>query len=262
MQRKYILLLVVILLFIALGYILLLKKSSHMTNFSKSSLSSELRRDMIKKNIWSTSCPVSLERLSYLKVSYIDFEGHEHNDGALVVLDVVADHVLSIFRDLYLNKFPIAKISLMNDYDGDDEKSLLANNTSAFNCRNIQNSSRFSIHSYGLAIDINPQQNPYLVTKYEIGKTEIPVYPATGMEYINRSNVREGMVETIIDDESHQTVIALMHQHGFTVWGGTWNDPVDWHHFQLSRSQAETLSSISYEDGLKIFEQLTSIKSQ
>lgn len=260
MQRKYIFLLGLILILIALGYILLFRKSTHMQNFSKSVINSELRRDMIKKDIWSTNCPISLERLNILRVSYIDFEGREHEDGEIIVLDVVADHVLAIFRDLYMNKFPIANISLMNTYDGDDEKSLTANNTSGFNCRTIKDSSQFSIHAYGLAIDINPQQNPYLITRYEPGKNNVPVYPPAGMEYINRTNIRAGMVETIINDESHTNVVDLMHQHGFTIWGGTWNDPIDWHHFQLTRSQAETLSSLSYEDGLKVFEQLTTKK--
>jgi len=261
MQRKYLFVFLIILLGIALGYSLFIKKGHHMKNFSKAPISSELRRDMIHKNIWSTNCPVSLERLNLLRVSYVDFDGNEHDDGEIIVFDVVADHVLAIFRELYAKKFPIANISLMNRYDGNDEKSMLENNSSSFNCRTIKDSSAFSIHAYGLAIDINPQQNPYLITKYDIGKVTVPVYPPAGMEYLNRRNVRAGMVESVIDDESRETVVDLMNQHGFTIWGGNWNDPIDWQHFQLTRSQAETLSGLSYEDGVKLFDQLTTKKA-
>jgi hypothetical protein len=192
-----------------------------------------------------------------LKVSYVDFDGNEHHDGKLVVFDVIADHVLTIFHELYLKKFPIANINLMNEYDGNDEKSMRDNNSSAFNCRNVAGSDIFSLHAYGMAIDINPQQNPYLLTQYDTGKTTIPIYPPQGMEYINRRNIRSGMVETVIYDHNKLTVVDLFQQHGFSIWGGDWNFPVDWQHFQLTRKQAEDLANLSYEQGLEFFEQFT-----
>ena len=208
------------------------------------------------KNIWSSNCPVPLDRLNLLKVSYVDFEGNEHHDGMLVVMDVAADHVLKIFKTLYDKKFPLASVNLMNDYNGSDEKSMEENNSSAFNCRIIQNTKVLSLHSYGLAIDINPQQNPYLLNKYEIGKTHVAVYPPMGMEFINRRKIRTGMVESVIDN--NKTVIDIFNQHGFTVWGGDWMEPLDWHHFQVTREQAEALAKMPYKEGLEFFNQLAS----
>lgn len=41
-----------------------------------------------------------------------------------------------------------------------------ANNTSAFNCRDVTGKPWvFSRHNYGGAIDINPIQNPYITPK-------------------------------------------------------------------------------------------------
>ncbi len=261
MERKNIFIITILFLtLILLSYIFFIKESKYMRNFSKTTLGSELRREMIKKNTWSTNCPVHLDRLMLLKVSYVDFEGNEHHDGELIVFDVLADHVLAIFHELYLKKFPMASLSLMNKYEGNDEKSMKDNNSSAFNCRNIKDSNLYSIHAYGMAIDINPQQNPYLVTEYDFGKTTIPVYPPQGMEYINRRNIRAGMVETVIYNDSKNMVVDLFKQHGFSIWGGEWNFPVDWQHFQLTRKQAEELSKLPYEQGLVFFNALTTKK--
>ena len=109
---------------------------------------------------------------------------------------------------------------------------------------------------------INPQQNPYLLTKYEIGKTTIPVYPVLGMEYLNRKNIRAGMVESVIDDSNKETVVDIFREHGFTVWGGNWNDPIDWHHFQLTREQSEVLIKLPYTQGVEFFNKLTSVKAE
>src|ERR1700689_4101216 len=73
-------------------------------------LSEELRQEMSIKQTWKEGCPISLNRLKILKRSYYDFEGHEHDDGEMVVLDAASEHVLEIFKELYDLKFPFSKI--------------------------------------------------------------------------------------------------------------------------------------------------------
>ena len=51
---------------------------------------------------------------------------------------------------------------LIDDYGGDDDRSMAANNTSGFNCRRVAGQSSWSAHAYGEAIDLNPVQNPYV----------------------------------------------------------------------------------------------------
>ncbi len=195
MQKKIIIIGVLFLSLAILVYSFFPKESDAMHSFSKSSIGPELRREMTRKNIWSNNCPVNLDRLSLLKVSYVDFEGVEHHDGQLIVFDVIADHVLAIFHELYLKKFPINSINLINKYDGNDEKSMRENNSSGFNCRMVKDTGIYSLHSYGMAIDINPQQNPYLLTEYEYGKVVIPVYPiGTSSQMMSVS--REGQRDT------------------------------------------------------------------
>lgn len=147
MKRNILILLYTIIIgvLIFLGYRSIDKKENQMDNFSKSPLNDKLKQEMIKKNIWNIKCPVSLDRLNLVKVSYIDFEGIEHNNGKLVVHDVVADRVIEIFKELFEKRFPIASINLINEYSGNDELSMEDNNTSAFNCRNIASSTTPSI---------------------------------------------------------------------------------------------------------------------
>ncbi|WP_341747881.1 M15 family metallopeptidase [Candidatus Tisiphia endosymbiont of Dascillus cervinus] len=106
-----------------------------------------------------------------------------------------------------------------------------------------------SIHSYGLAIDINPIQNPYLSIPSDINQTgSVAVEPAAGSSYLNRTNIRPGMSEVIID---------LFAKNGFSVWGGKWNTPIDWQHFQTSGAMAQLLAVMNYNDGCILFKLYT-----
>jgi hypothetical protein len=204
---------------------------------------------MIKKKVWHDGCPVDLNRLRLVKFSYYDFDSIEHHDGELVVLDIVAESVINILKEIYTSKYPIAKARTIENYDGNDDKSMADNNTSSFNCRAITGGGGFSIHSYGLAIDINPIQNPYLSIPTNASQTGlITIIPRTGSLYINRTNIRPGMSEVIID---------LFAKNGFSIWGGKWNTPIDWQHFQTSRAMAQLLAVMSYSDGSTIFKLYT-----
>jgi len=196
--------------------------------FTSSSVPDDIVRDMINKKIWNDTAPVQIERLRLLTISYYDFDEVVHHDGQMIVLDALSDKVISIFKELYNLKFPIAKIKLMNNYNGNDELSMRDNNSSCFIVREITGGGKPSIHSYGAAIDINPIQNPY-VKPDEKGAS---VLPPMGSYYLNRGKIRDGMVEPIVE---------IFKKHGFSIWGGEWNDPIDYQHFQVTREEVEKL---------------------
>jgi hypothetical protein len=122
------------------------------------------------------------------------------------------------------------------------------NNTSAFNARNVAGSNSLSLHAYGLAIDINPIQNPYA----KRSGTRLTFSPPAGVEYANRFNdrpgkkARSGMAESIID---------VFADEGFLIWGGYWDDPIDYQHFQVNRGLAEHLARLSPAQARAAFEQ-------
>ena len=200
-----------------------------------------------RKKIWASKCPVPLERLRIVETPYFSFEG-KTEWGQLVVMDAVAPFVLNIFEELHDRQFPIYSMKPIDHFDGSDDDSMEANNSSAFNYREIPGRGIISIHSYGLAIDVNTVQNPYMGNSYlskEKPCTLIEVWPKQGIEFINRLHQRKGMVEPIVD---------VFHKFGFRDWGGMWKDLMDYHHFQTPRYLAFLLAEMSAEDAIKFFE--------
>lgn len=163
---------------------------------------------------------ISLEELRYLKILHIGFDGEEH-EGELIVNQAIADDILEIMQQLYQNQYPIERMVLVDEYDGDDEKSMQANNTSCFNYRTVEGSEKLSKHSYGLAIDINPFYNP-CVRSYADGSTKS--FPEGSDEYADRSKDFPYKIDQ--DDLCYR----LFTEHGFR-WGGTWNSLKDYQHF-------------------------------
>ena len=124
-------------------------------------------------------------RLRRLRLSYWGFDGAPHH-GTLVVNAAVVRRS-SAFARLYAARFPIRRMQPVDAFGGSDDRSMAADNTSAFNCRTAvaPGPRRWSAHAYGEAIDVNPVENPYLVD----GR----VLPPAGRRYLDRSRVRPGM---------------------------------------------------------------------
>jgi poly-gamma-glutamate synthesis protein (capsule biosynthesis protein) len=154
--------------------------------------------------------------LRYVRVTFVRFDGTARQ-GELVVHKGVASDVVDAFHAMYDARFPIRRMRLVDDYQGSDDASMAANNTSAFNCRRVSGSSSWSEHSYGRAIDLNPVQNPYVY-----GRT---VAPPAGKAYVARSPHRKGMVTRAVRDAFSDI--------GWE-WGGTWTTRKDYQHFSAS----------------------------
>ena len=164
-----------------------------------------------------TDCAVSYNDLRYIRLRHYDFDGNI-KDGELIVNALVADEVLEIFHELYLAEYPLASVVLVDDFGepGDDNLSMAANNTSAFNYRYVTGTKTLSRHSYGAAVDINPVFNPYIDGDR--------IVPGNSIMYVDRSLGLPGMIDH--DDLCYQLFV----QHGW-VWGGDWSGDKDYQHF-------------------------------
>ena len=197
-------------------------------------------------HVLNEGAPVGCERLRVVRFAYIDFNGGHHDDGQIMVLDAVADNVQAIFRALEVRKFPIAKAKLMDEYGGNDDKSMDDNNTSCFNDRPVTGGSTPSLHAYGLAIDVNPVQNPYI--QFDQGKGSFS--PQAGTGFANRLNarpakaIRPGLAEEVVD---------VFADNGFLVWGGYWDTPIDYQHFQVHGKMAERLAKSTPDQARSLF---------
>ncbi len=184
--------------------------------FEIASIGADLAERM--ESTWHAGCPVPLSDLRYLLVDYWGFDGREHR-GELVVHADWADEIASVFEDLFQARYPFEQVVLIDDYDGDDRRSMAANNTSVFNCRVVSGTTTWSEHAYGRAIDINPVQNPYVR-----GST---IQPPAGADYFDRSLELPGMIQ------SGDSVTAAFAAIGWE-WGGDWINSKDYQHFSAT----------------------------
>lgn len=159
---------------------------------------------------------ISLSELRLLTVSYFDFDGNIQT-GQIVSNASVARDLLQIFHELYLARYQIASIRLIDDFGGSDDRSMEANNTSCFNYRLVPGTGKLSNHSMGVAIDINPVQNPFVTNRFTV--------PEEGKKYVDRSLKLPHMIDH--DD----LCFKLFKAHGFT-WGGDWKNSKDYQHFE------------------------------
>lgn len=159
---------------------------------------------------------VKLSDLRYLRLSYIDFDG-KGQVGEMICNKAIADDLVAIFRELYEARYPIRSIRLIDDFGGDDEASMTADNTSCFNYRKKTGMRELSKHARGLAVDINPFENPYVRPSR--------VRPAGASAYADRAKDFPHKID------KNDLCYRLFRAHGFS-WGGTWRSVKDYQHFE------------------------------
>jgi len=165
---------------------------------------------------WHPGCPVPLDSLALVKVRHLGLDGQVH-DGELVVARELAPEVVEIFRELFEAGFPLAKVRRVEAYGGSDDASMADDNTSGFNCREVEgHPGHWSQHAFGRAIDVNPVENPYLAggePKPPRSRAHLDRRPAQGVILrggpCHRAFVRQGW-----------------------QWGGSWRSVKDYQHFE------------------------------
>jgi hypothetical protein len=179
----------------------------------------KLRRQ-ITGSSWHQGCPVPRSKLRLVVVNHWDF--HDKVDrGRLIVKKSMTSEIVGAMRSLYRQHFPIRRMELVDRYGADDHRSMNADNTSAFNCREIAGQPGvWSQHAYGRAIDLNPRENPYVTASGYVS-------PPAGAPYADRSRHSKGMVHR--GDRAFKTFKRVGWE-----WGGDWSYPKDYQHFSAN----------------------------
>ena len=167
---------------------------------------------------WRPGCPVPLRDLRVLTVTHRGFDGRPRI-GRLIVHRDVARPVLDVFRALWEARFPIRRLVPVDTYGGSDFRSIEADNTSAFNCRYVDGTARWSEHAYGRAIDVNPIENPYVSGGSTSHRASRP--------YLDRSHRRPGMAY------AGGALVRAFDAIGWG-WGGRWTSVKDYQHFSAT----------------------------
>lgn len=171
--------------------------------------------DVLARSTWTEDCPLALDELAYLTVSHVGFDGDFHT-GELIVNAGFAERIVGVFEQLHAARFPIEEMRVISQEDLDAAPTGDGNETTGFSCRPAVGSGSWSMHAYGLAIDINPFHNPYL-------KGEL-VLPELATAYVDRERVLPGM---IVDGD---VAVEAFSGIGWE-WGGDWSTLKDWMHF-------------------------------
>jgi hypothetical protein len=159
--------------------------------------------------------------LRLLTITHWGFDGSLRT-GELVVHVQWAEAIVDVFQSLFEARFPIEQVRLVDEFGGDDNRSMAANNTSGFNCRTATGSGRWSEHAYGRAIDINPIQNPYVTPSGAI-------LPPEGAAHAERNAATPGLIM------GDGPVVAAFDEVGWH-WGGRWSSGQDYQHFSATGS--------------------------
>jgi hypothetical protein len=168
---------------------------------------------------WHPGCPVALSGLRLVTMTYRGFD-HKVHKGRLVVNAAVTGKLILVFRKLFAVHYPIRRMVPVDAYHGSDFASIQADNTSAFNCRDATGSSSWSEHAYGLAVDLDPCENPYVTAGgYEAHKR--------CRKYVDRSLHDPGVVHA--GDKAVRAFVSV----GWG-WGGTWEGARDYQHFSAN----------------------------
>lgn len=171
------------------------------------------------RSTWTPECPVDLDELRYLTLSFWGFDGRAHT-GEMIVHASAADGVVEVFERLFEARFPIEEMRVIRLEELDLPPTGDGNVTTSFVCRPVVGtSSRWSQHAFGLAVDVNPFQNPYR-------KGEM-VLPELASSYLDREWVRPGMVL------EGDIVTRAFSDIGWG-WGGTWRSLEDTMHFSAN----------------------------
>lgn len=172
--------------------------------------------EVVVRSSWREECPVALGDLTYLTMSFWGFDEMAHT-GEMIVNSRYAQEVVEVFFRLHESRFPIEEMRVQTRAEMDAHPTGDGNVTGSFECRPaVGRSAGWSMHAYGLAVDINPFHNPY--TRGEV------IAPELAGAYLDRGNQRPGMI--------FEADVAV---NGFDDmgwgWGGRWETAKDWMHF-------------------------------
>jgi len=174
--------------------------------------------ESLKQNL-NFECPREIfQQQELLEIEYFNFQNQKCL-GQVVVNNKIIPEIKEIFKFILEIKFPLQSVIPISYFNFNDILSIEKNNTSGFNYRYILNTNRLSNHAFGLAVDINPEQNIYF--KLDQNGKEIFRYPVGG---IYDKNVAGTLY-------AEHPVVLKFKELGFK-WGGDWTDYKDYQHFE------------------------------
>jgi hypothetical protein len=174
--------------------------------------------DVLARSSWKPACPVKPDQLRYLTMSFRGFDARAHTGEMLINADV-AQTVVGVFKKLFTAGFPIEEMQISPEAELNLPPTGDRNNTEGFVCHAKRGQKQWPARAYGLAVDLNSFNNPYVSGDL--------VVPELASSYLNRDWVRSGMV---VDGGP---AVTAFESAGWK-WGGRWPGPVYFAHFSIN----------------------------
>lgn len=171
-----------------------------------------------------------LDRLGIVDVTYYSFDGKLHQGQVVMDKDLLAD-VKGAFDLMTQTKFPVFSVipSMDRSFMTDEQKAKTVNNSIGFSYRKVAGTDRLSNHSFGRAIDINPEINPYIKGEYSYGLDYDPAKPGT----LTKDSV----------------IVQYFKNRGW-IWGGDWTDRKDYMHFEKPLEEQSNVFEIKIDQSI------------
>ncbi|MCU7728031.1 M15 family metallopeptidase [Actinoplanes sp. KI2] len=173
---------------------------------------------VLARSSWTSACPVKATDLRYVTVGFRGFDGRAHT-GEMLVHRSAANGLVKVFGRLFAEGYPIEGMRITSRAALDAPPTGDDNLTDAYACRPVRDAKAWSQHAYGLAVDVNPFQNPYHKGKI--------VLPELATSYLDRGAVRPGMIGP--DGPVVEAFAAI----GWK-WGGAYRSLKDYMHFSAT----------------------------
>jgi hypothetical protein len=183
-----------------------------------SRITSPAPQRVLDRSTWAPGCPVGADELAWIRLTFWGFDDHRHT-GELLVNRSAARDLVQVFADLYEQRFPIEEMRITRKDEQTAPPTGDGNDTGVFNCRPVTGATSYSQHAYGLAVDVNPFQNPY--TKGDL------VLPELASAYLDRGRNAPGTIH------AGDPVVRAFARIGWG-WGGSWNSLKDYQHFSAN----------------------------
>ncbi|MET0831175.1 MAG: M15 family metallopeptidase, partial [Acidimicrobiia bacterium] len=171
--------------------------------------------EVAARSTWHEGCPVALDDLRYVTVSFRGFDQRAHT-GEIIISADYAEDVVGVFATLWDMRYPIEEMRITSAEELDLPPTGDGNNTESFVCRPATGGTSWSRHAYGRAIDVNPFHNPY-------HRGDV-VLPELASAYLDRDRNLPGMIAP--GDPVVEAFAAIGWE-----WGGYWSTLKDYQHF-------------------------------
>lgn len=162
---------------------------------------------------------------------------YECKPNAMVRIDFGPDNILVAPPTAEAFK-ALATVLLSHGY------KIRVGDTDSYNCRTITGGAGRSLHSYGIALDINWNTNPYS----DHPGVRDPKFSNKATQEERALDVKSGAADTDMTEAMIADALAITTRTGKRVfeWGGNWQSVKDAMHFEIDLSPSELAEGIDW----------------